>query len=65
MTSLTFRPIRHEVVVVMCGNKVAGTLRRYRAHKTWIVRVPGVLSAAANPGKCAFPDLARAKEAWK
>ena len=61
--ALTFRPMRHEVVVVMRGDKVAGTLRHYGAHKQWIVRVPGVLSPAANPGKCSHPNLASAKAA--
>jgi hypothetical protein len=60
---LTFRPIKLETVVVMRGDKVAGTIRRYRAHKACIVSVPGVLTArmAIGQGKATFPTIAAAK----
>lgn len=58
---LTFRPMLLETVVVMRGVKVAGTIKRYRAHKGCIVRVPGVLTPSANPGDCFFPTVAAAK----
>ena len=51
---LTFCPMLLETVVVMRGVKVAGTIKRYRAHKGCIVRVPGVLTPSANPGDCFF-----------
>ena len=63
MTTLTFLPIKLETVVVMRGDKVAGTIRRYRAHRRCIVSVPGVLSAAANPGRANFATIAEAKKA--
>jgi hypothetical protein len=49
-SNLTFRPIKLETVVVMRGEKVAGTIKRYRAHKGCIVSVPGVISAAGTGG---------------
>jgi len=55
--------MKPEVVVIMRGEKVAGTIRRYRAHHTWIICVPGILSAAANPGRVTFTNLADAKRA--
>lgn len=60
---LTFRPIKLETVVVMRGNKVAGTIRRYRAHRACIVSVPGVLTAsmAIGQGKAVFPTIGEAK----
>jgi hypothetical protein len=58
---LTFRPILLETVVVMRGDKVAGTIKRYRARKGCIVRVPGVLTPSANPGECFFLTIAAAK----
>lgn len=63
MTPLTFRPIKNECVVVMRGDKVAGTIRRYRAHKACIVSVPGVLTAsvAIGQGKAAFATIGAAK----
>lgn len=65
MEQLTFRPIKLETVVVMRGAKVAGTIKRYRAHKACIVRVPGVLTAsmAIGQGKATFPTIAEAKAA--
>lgn len=62
---LTFRPIKNECVVVMRGDKVAGTIRRYRAHKACIVSVPGLLTASMHPmqGKAVFPTIAAAKKA--
>lgn len=63
MSGLSFRPIRNEVVVVMRGDKVAGTIKRYRAHRACIVSVPGLLSAAANPGRASFPTIPEAKRA--
>lgn len=62
-TPLTFRPIKNECVVVMRGDKVAGTIRRYRAHKACIVSVPGVLSASANRGQAGFSTITAAKKA--
>ena len=61
LAPLTFKPIKLETVVVMRGVKVAGTIKRYRAHKGCIVRVPGVLTPSANPGDCFFPTVAAAK----
>ena len=60
---LTFRPIKLETVVVMRGDKVAGTIRRYRAHGACIVSVPGVLTASMAIGKgyASFPTIAAAK----
>jgi hypothetical protein len=60
---LTFRPIKNECVVVMRGAKVAGTIRRYRAHRVCIVRVEGLLTAsmAIGKGRAAFPTIAAAK----
>ena len=58
---LTFRPMLLETVVVMRGVKVAGTIKRYRAHKGCIVSVPGILTPSANPGNCFFPTVAAAK----
>lgn len=64
MEPLTFRPIKNECVVVMRGGKVAGTIRRYRAHRACIVRVPGVLTAdmAIGQGKATFPTIGAAKK---
>jgi ribosome-interacting GTPase 1 len=63
--TITFRPILNECVVVMHGNKVVGTIRRYRAHKACIVSVPGLLTAsmAIGQGKSVFPTIAAAKKA--
>lgn len=58
---LTFRPIKLETVVVMRGDKPIGTIKRYRAHKTCIVNVPGLLTAASNPGKASLKTIAEAK----
>jgi hypothetical protein len=58
---LTFKPIKLETVVVMRGDKVAGTIKRYRAHKGCIVRVPGLLTPDTHPGGCFFPTIAAAK----
>ncbi len=60
---LTFRPMLNECVVVMRGSKVAGTIRRYRAHKGCIVSVPGVLTSGTNPGQCFYRTVAQAKSA--
>lgn len=60
---LSFRPMKNQCVVVMRGDKVAGTVRRYGAHKRWVANVPGVLSAAANPGVASLGYLAEAKAA--
>lgn len=62
---LTFRPLKLETVVVMRGDKVAGTIRRYRAHKACIVSVPGLLTAsmAVGKGKSTFRTIADAKRA--
>lgn len=60
---LTFRPIKNEVVVVMDGDKVAGTIRRYRAHGGCIVHVPGVIDTSAAPGSRFFPTIPAAKKA--
>lgn len=62
---LTYRPIKNECVVVMRGDKVAGTIRRYRAYKACIVCVPGVLTAsmAIGQGKAVFPTIPAAKAA--
>lgn len=63
--TITFRPIKNECVVVMRGEKVAGTIRRYRAHKACIVRVEGLLtpSMAIGQGKATFPTIGAAKKA--
>jgi hypothetical protein len=63
--AFTFRPIKNECVVVMRGDKVAGTIRRYRAHRACIVRVEGVLTAsmALGEGKATFPTITEAKRA--
>ena len=60
-TKLTFRPIKLEKIVVMRGDKVAGTIKRYRAHGGCIVRVPGVMAPTSHPGRCFFPTVAKAK----
>jgi hypothetical protein len=61
---LTFKPIKLETVVVMRGEKVVGTIRRYRAHKACIVSVPGLLTAsmAIGKGNAVFPTIAAAKK---
>lgn len=61
MAGLTFRPIKLETVVVMRGDKVAGTIKRYRAHKGCIVHVPGLLTSSSNKGQCFFRTVAEAK----
>ena len=65
MCNLTFRPIKLETVVVMRGEKVAGTIRRYRAHKACIVNIPGLLTAsmAIGKGRATFPTIKEAKAA--
>jgi hypothetical protein len=65
MEKLTFRPMLNECVVVMRGDKVAGTIRRYKAHKACIVSVPGVLTAsmAIGQGKAVFRTIGEAKKA--
>lgn len=60
---ITFRPLKLETVVVMRGDKPIGTIKRYRAHRACIVSVPGILSAAANPGQASFPNIGAAKAA--
>ena len=60
---LTFRPRRLVTVTVMRGEKPVGTIRRYRAHRFCLVRVEGVLTAAANPGRAAYPTIKDAKAA--
>lgn len=61
---LTFKPMRNETVVVMRGDKVVGTIRLYRAHKSCIVHVPGLLTASMTPGKgdALFPTIPAAKK---
>lgn len=63
MDRLTFRPMKLDCVVVMRGDKVAGTIRRYRAHRACIVSVPGLLTAsmAIGQGKATFPTIPAAK----
>jgi hypothetical protein len=61
-SDLTFRPIKLETVVVMRGEKVAGTIKRYRAHKGCIASVPGILSAAGT-GNAFFRTIPEAKAA--
>jgi len=61
MSALTFRPTKLETVVVMRGNDVVGTIRRY--HGKWQTRVPGVLTPASNPGQTVYDNLAAAKAA--
>lgn len=62
---LTFRPMLLETVVVMRGNKVAGTIKRYRAHKAVIVSVPGLMAANTHnqpfKGQRTFKTVAEAK----
>ena len=59
---LTFRPIKLETVVVMRGGKVAGTIKRYRAHKGCIVSVLGLITAAGT-GSAFFRTIPEAKAA--
>lgn len=61
---LTFRPIKLETVVVMRGDKVVGTIRRYRAHRACIVSVPGLLTAsmAIGKGNAVFKTVGEAKK---
>lgn len=60
---LTFRPMVLETVVVMRGTRPVGTIRRYRAHRSCIVNVPGILTAsmAMGKGQATFPTVAEAK----
>jgi hypothetical protein len=62
---LTFKPIKMETVVVMRGDKVAGTIKRYRAHKAVIVSVPGLMAADTHnqpfKGQRTFKTVAEAK----
>lgn len=60
---ITFRPMLLETVVVLRDGVVIGTIRRYKAHRACQVRVPGILTAAANPGQSTFPTMAAAKAA--
>lgn len=48
---LSYRPIKLETVVVMRGDKVVGTIKRYRAHNCCIVNVPCLLTASMAIGK--------------
>lgn len=62
-TALTFKPIRNETVVVMRGDKVAGTIRRYRVHKGCLVHVPGLLDSSSARGSRFFRTIDEAKAA--
>ena len=58
---ITYMPIRNETVVAMRGNKVIGTIKRYRAHRRCIVNIPGILTASSNPGEANFATINEAK----
>ena len=60
---LTFRPMRRDVVTVMRGARVAGTIRLHRRLGGCLVSVPGVLTATSNPGHATFATVAEAKAA--
>lgn len=61
---IKFAPIKNETVVVLDeSGKVLGTIKRYRVWKRCIVNVPGILTAASNPGEVLFDNIAEAKEA--
>lgn len=62
---LSFRALKNETVVVMRGDRVAGTIRRYRGHGGCIVSVIGILSPAKNPGQCFFKTIPEAKRALR
>lgn len=61
---ITFKPMKLDCVVVMRGEKVIGTIRKYRAHKACIVSVPGILTAsmAIGKGNAVFPTIPAAKK---
>lgn len=58
---LTYRPKINDCVVVMRGDKVIGTIRRYAVHKCCIVNVPGLLTAASHPQQASFRTINEAK----
>jgi len=45
----------------MRGDKPVGTIKRYRAHRACIVSVPGILTAASQPGRASFRTIGEAK----
>lgn len=61
---ITFKPMKLDCVVVMRGEKVIGTIRKYRAHGACIVSVPGILTASMNigSGKATFRTIPEAKK---
>lgn len=59
--ALTYRPIKLETVVVLRGDRVVGTIKRYRAYRRCIVSVPGLLSSATHPGQANFATVGEAK----
>lgn len=59
---IRFLPMKIETVVVLRGTKVIGTIKRYRTHKACLVSIPGLLSAAANPGQASFKTVPEAKK---
>ena len=63
MCNLTFKPIRNEKVVVMNGERVAGTITRYRGHGGCIAHVPGILDMTAPKGSRFFKTIPEAKAA--
>lgn len=63
MCNLTFRPIKLETVVVMRGEKVAGTIKRYRQWKGCIVHIAGLMDASAPQGSRFFRTIPDAKKA--
>lgn len=63
MITVAFRPIKNECVVVMRGDKVAGTIKRYRQWKCCIVHIAGVMDASAPQGSRVFPTITEAKKA--
>jgi hypothetical protein len=58
---LTYRPKINECVVVMRGDKVVGTIRRYPVWKRCIVNVPGLLTASTHPTQANFRTINEAK----
>jgi hypothetical protein len=61
MPNLTFTPIKLETVVVLRGDKVIGTIKRYRSFKAVLVHVEGLLTAASNRGYAKFDTILEAK----
>lgn len=60
---LTYTAKKNDCVVVLRDGKVVGTIRRYAAWKSCIVRVEGLLTAsmAVGQGKACFRTINEAK----